>query len=132
MFIKLYLLTLPIFFGIDMIWLGLVAKNFYSKHLGYIMTQSPNWAAAIIFYLLFIGGIVFFVLSPALVKNSWQYALGAGILFGLMTYATYDLTNLATLKNWPLIVTVVDLIWGMTLSASVSIMSFFLAKKLGL
>lgn len=131
MFVKLYLITLPIFFGIDMIWLGLVAKNFYSKYLGYLMTQSPNWAAALIFYLLFIGGLVFFVISPALEKNSWQYALGTGVLFGLMTYATYDLTNLATVKNWPLIVTVVDLIWGMTLSASVSVASYFLAKKLG-
>lgn len=132
MFIKLYLITLPIFFGIDMIWLGVVAKNFYSKHLGYIMTPSPNWAAALLFYFLFIGGLVFFVLSPALEKNSWQHALASGVLFGLMTYATYDLTNLATIKNWPLFVTVIDLIWGMTLSASVSVASFFLAKKIGL
>ena len=132
MFIKLYLITLPIFFGIDIIWLAVVAKNFYSKHLGYLMASNPNWAAAIIFYLLFIGGLVFFVLSPALEKNSWQHALTAGVLFGLMTYATYDLTNLATIKNWPLIVTIVDLIWGMTLSACVSVASYFLAKKLGL
>jgi len=132
MFIKLYLTTLPIFLGIDMIWLGLVAKNFYSKYLGYVMSPTPNWGVALLFYILFIGGLVFFVISPALEKSSWQFALGAGILFGLMTYSTYDLTNLATIKNWPLIVTVVDLIWGMTLSASVSVVSFFLAKKLGL
>lgn len=132
MFIKLYLITLPIFFGIDMIWLGFVAKNFYSKHLGYLMAQTPNWTAALIFYLLFIGGLVFFVIAPALEKNSWQYALGTGVLFGLMTYATYDLTNLATVKNWPFIVTVVDLVWGMALSASVSVVSYFLAKKLGI
>ena len=132
MFIKLYLVTLPIFLGIDAIWLMFVAKGFYSKHLEYIMSQNPNLAAALLFYVLFIGGLVFFVISPALAKSSWQYALGAGILFGLMTYATYDLTNLATLKNWPLIVTIVDLIWGMTLSASVSVASFFLAKKIGL
>ncbi len=132
MFIKLYLTTLPIFLGIDMIWLGLVAKNFYSKYLGYVMSPTPNWGVALLFYILFIGGLVFFVISPALEKSSWQFALGAGILFGLMTYSTYDLTNLATIKSWPLIVTMVDLIWGMTLSASVSVASFFLAKKLGL
>lgn len=131
MFVKLYLITLPIFFGIDIIWLTVVAKNFYSKYLGYIMSPNPNWAAAIIFYLLFIGGLIFFVLSPALEKNSWQHALTAGVLFGLMTYATYDLTNLATIKSWPLLVTIIDLVWGMILSASVSIMSYFLAKKLG-
>lgn len=125
------MITLPIFFGIDIIWLTVVAKNFYSKYLGYIMSPNPNWAAAIIFYLLFIGGLIFFVLSPALEKNSWQHALTAGVLFGLMTYATYDLTNLATIKSWPLLVTIIDLVWGMILSASVSIMSYFLAKKLG-
>jgi uncharacterized membrane protein len=75
---------------------------------------------------------VLFVISPALEKNSWMSALFMGIVFGLITYATYDLTNLATVKNWPLIVTVVDLLWGMTLSASVSVVSYFLAKKLGL
>ena len=132
MFIKLYLITLPIFFGIDMIWLGFVAKNFYSKHLGYIMTTTVNWQAALLFYLLFIGGLVIFVISPALDKDSWTHALWFGILFGLITYSTYDLTNLATIRNWPLLVTIVDLIWGMTLSASVSVMSFLLVKKLGI
>jgi uncharacterized membrane protein len=132
MFIKLYLIALPVFFGIDMVWLGLIAKNFYSAQLGYLMTKNPNWAAAILFYLLFIGGLVIFVIAPAVEKNNWTQALFMGILFGLMTYATYDLTNLATIKNWPLIVTVVDLIWGMTVSASVSVASFFIAKKLGL
>lgn len=132
MFIKLNFLTLPIFLGIDMIWLGLVAKNFYSKHLGYLMSSNPNWAAALLFYVPFIGGLVIFVISPALEKNSWTHALYLGVMFGLMTYSTYDLTNLATIKNWPLLVTIVDLIWGMTLSASVSVASFFLAKKIGL
>jgi len=132
MFIKLYLITLPIFFGIDIVWLTLIAKNFYNKHLDYLMTPNVNWGAALLFYLLFIGGLVVFVISPALEKNSWTQALFLGILFGLMTYATYDLTNLATVKNWPLLVTVVDLLWGMTVSASVSVASFFIAKKIGL
>ncbi|WKZ24017.1 MAG: DUF2177 family protein [Candidatus Dojkabacteria bacterium] len=132
MLLKLYLIALPVFFIIDMIWLGLIAKNFYAQQIGYLMKTNINWVAAILFYLIFIGGVVFFVLNPALEKNSLTYAIGAGALFGLITYATYDLTNLATIKDWPLLVTVVDLVWGMTLSASVASISFLLAKQFGL
>lgn len=130
MFIKLYFITLPIFFIIDMIWLGLVAKNFYSNQIGFLMKSNVNWLAAIIFYLLFIVGLVFFVINPSLEKGSWVYALLLGALFGLITYATYDLTNLATIKDWPLVVTIVDLIWGMVLASSVSVISFFVASKI--
>lgn len=130
--IKLYFIALPVFFAIDMVWLGLIANNFYKKHIGFLMTQEVNWIAALIFYLLFIAGLVVFVISPALEKNSLITALLLGALFGLITYATYDLTNLATIKNWPLLVTVVDLLWGMTLSTSVSAISFLIAKKIGL
>lgn len=129
---KLYLITLPVFFAIDMVWLGLVANNFYKKHIGFLMTENVNWVAALVFYLLFIAGLVVFVVSPALAKNSLQTAVLLGALFGMVTYATYDLTNLATIKNWPLIVTYIDLLWGMTLSASVSAVSFLIAKKMGL
>lgn len=132
MFIKLYLIALPVFLAIDMIWLGLVAKDFYAKQIGYLMKTDINWSAAIIFYLLFIVGLVVFVISPALDKNSWQQALLLGALFGLITYATYDLTNLATIKNWPLIVTIVDLLWGTILAASVSVITYFIATKIGL
>ena len=128
-FIKLYLLTLPIFFTIDMIWLGLVANKFYQQQIGHLMTKNVNWLAEILFYLLFIGGLVVFVIAPALDKKNWTIALFLGALFGLMTYATYDLTNLATLKNWPLFVTIIDLIWGMVLSSSVSLIAYFLAQK---
>lgn len=129
---KLYLIALPVFFAIDMVWLGLVAHNFYKKHIGFLMANEINWIAALIFYFLFIAGLVVFVISPALQKNSLLTALLLGALFGLITYATYDLTNLATIKHWPLLVTVVDLLWGMTLSASVSVISFLIAKKIGI
>lgn len=129
---KLYLIALPVFFAIDMVWLGLVANNFYKKHIGFLMTNEVNWIAALIFYLLFIAGLVVFVISPALEKNSLITALLLGALFGLITYATYDLTNLATIRNWPLLVTVVDLLWGMTISASVSAVSFLIAKRIGI
>jgi uncharacterized membrane protein len=120
MFLKLYAIALPIFFAIDMVWLGLIAKNFYNKHIGFLMRPDINWLAAIIFYLLFIVGLVIFVIAPAVEKNSWTHALLFGALFGLITYATYDLTNLATVKNWPLLVTVVDLGWGAFLAGAVS------------
>lgn len=132
MFIKLYFIALPIFFIIDIIWLVLVARGFYSNQIGFLMKSNINWTAAIIFYLLFIAGLVFFVIMPALEKNSWLHALIFGVFLGLITYATYDLTNLATIKDWPLLVTIVDLIWGMILASTVSVVSFLIASKIGL
>jgi len=131
MFIKLYLIALPVFFVVDMIWLGLVAKNFYKSQIGFLMKSDINWTAAILFYLLFIVGLVMFVIAPAVEKGSWTYALLFGALFGLITYATYDLTNLATLKDWSLMVTIVDLAWGATLGALVSVITYFIAGKIG-
>jgi len=132
MFFKLYAIAFTVFLAIDAVWLTLIAKNFYAKHIGFLMAKNPNLWAALIFYLIFIAGLVFFVITPALDKKMWTQALFAGIFFGLVTYATYDLTNLATVKDWPLLVTVVDLIWGMALSATVSIVAYFIAVKIGL
>lgn len=132
MFFKLYAIALPVFFAIDMIWLGLIAKNFYRQQIGFLMKGDVNWLAAIAFYLLFIVGLVLFVIMPAIEKGSWTHAVLFGALFGLITYATYDLTNLATVKDWPLLVTVVDLVWGAVLAASVSTATFFIAKSIGL
>jgi len=132
MFIKLYAIALPVFFVIDMLWLGLVATNFYRNQIGYLMRDDLNWVAALLFYFLFIVGLVVFVIAPAFEKKSWMDALLFGALFGLVTYATYDLSNLATIKNWPLLVTIVDLIWGATLAASVSTATYFIARKLNL
>jgi uncharacterized membrane protein len=130
MFIKLYAIALPVFFAIDMVWLGLVAKNFYKNQIGFIMKPNINWTAAILFYLLFIVGLVLFVIAPAVEKSSWPQAVLLGALFGLIAYATYDLTNLATLKDWPLLVTIVDLAWGAALGASVSLVTYLIAKKI--
>ncbi|MBN1159069.1 MAG: DUF2177 family protein [Bacteroidales bacterium] len=130
MFIKLYLIALPVFFAIDMAWLGLVAKKFYAGQIGFLMKTNINWLAAIVFYLLFIAGLVVFVISQAVQKGSWTHALLFGALFGLITYSTYDLTNLATLKNWPVLVTVVDLIWGSFLAASVSVITYLIGESL--
>jgi uncharacterized membrane protein len=130
MFVKLFIIALPVFFVIDMVWLVLVAKKFYQEQIGFLMKPDINWLAAIIFYLLFIAGLVIFVISPAVEKHSWVHALIFGALFGLITYATYDLTNLATLKDWPLLVTVVDLIWGTVLASSISLITYLIANKI--
>ena len=130
MFIKLFIIALPVFFVIDMVWLVLVAKKFYQEQIGFLMRPDINWFAAIIFYLLFIAGLIIFVISPAVEKHSWVHALLFGALFGLITYATYDLTNLATLKDWPLIVTVVDLIWGTVLASAISLITYLMANKI--
>jgi uncharacterized membrane protein len=132
MFIKLFSIALPVFFAIDMVWLGVVAKNFYRAKIGGLMKSDVNWLAAIIFYLIFIVGLVVFVISPAVQKGSWMHALLFGALFGFVCYATYDLTNLAVAKDWPLLVTIVDLVWGAVLASSVSIVTYFIANKIGL
>ena len=130
MFLKLFGIALPVFFAIDMVWLGFVAKDFYAKQIGGLMKPDINWTAAIIFYLIFIAGLVVFVITPAVVKNSWTQAVLMGALFGFVCYATYDLTNLAVAKDWPVFVTIIDLIWGAVLAASVSVITFLIASKI--
>lgn len=125
--IYIYLLTIPAFFIIDMIWLGLVAGKFYKSQIGFLLGPI-NWPAASIFYLLYIVGIIIFAVYPALQSDSFGRAVLFGALFGFFTYATYDLTNLATVKDWPVLVTVVDLVWGTVLTGSVASVSYYLAK----
>lgn len=131
MFIKLFLIAFAVFLSIDVVWLTFIAKNFYAKHIGYLMAKNPNLLAAFIFYIIFIAGLIVFVITPALDKKMWTHALFAGAFFGLVTYATYDLTNLATIRDWPLLVTIVDLAWGMAISSAVSTATYFIANKLG-
>lgn len=122
-----YLLTVPVFFAIDMVWLGLVAKNFYNKYLGKMLTENVIWSAAIVFYLVYIAGIIYFAVLPAVVKGSFSKAIINGALLGGLAYATYDLTNLATLKGWPFTVVWVDILWGMTLTALVAAAGYQIA-----
>jgi uncharacterized membrane protein len=129
---KLYLIALPVFFAIDMVWLGLVAKGFYRRQIGFLMRDGVNWPAAIVFYLVFILGLVVFVVAPAVDEGSWVRAVLFGALFGLVAYATYDLTNLATLRDWPLLLTVVDLVWGAVLAGSVSVATYAIAVRIGI
>jgi uncharacterized membrane protein len=123
-----YLLTAIVFFSIDMVWLGFIAKDLYRKYLGGFLSDTVNWPAAIIFYCLFIIGIFIFAIIPAVEKNMVGQAVLLGALFGFFTYATYDLTNLATLKNWPLLIVVVDMAWGAILTAAVATAGFYIVK----
>lgn len=117
---------------IDLVWIGVIAKDFYRGQIGALMKSDVNWLAAIIFYLIFIAGLVVFVILPAIEKGSLTHAVIFGALFGLVCYATYDLTNLALAKDWPLLVTIVDLAWGAVLSGSVSAITYLIANKIGL
>jgi uncharacterized membrane protein len=114
---------------IDLIWLGVVAKKLYNKYLGYIMTKNINWIAAVIFYIIFVIGLLIFVIQPAIAKESVQHIILYGMAYGFITYATYDLTNLATLKDWPIEITIIDLIWGTTLSTLTSYFSYLIINR---
>jgi uncharacterized membrane protein len=129
-FIKLYFIAVPIFFIIDLTWLGVIAKDLYKKHMGHLMRPVPNWPVAVIFYLLFIIGLIIFVISPAIRNNSWSYALLYGALFGFFTYMTFDLTSWAVLKDWPWKIVIIDIIWGIVLSSSVSVITYFIYKSI--
>lgn len=129
--LTLFLIALPVFLVIDLVWLGAVARRFYRNQLGHLLRPETLWPAAIAFYLLFVLGLVVFVLNPAIDEGSLGMATGFGALFGLVTYATYDLTNLATLRDWPPLMTAVDVVWGAVLAAGVSSATFGIADVVG-
>lgn len=129
-FLQLYGIAIVAFFAIDIFWLVLVAQKFYRDQLGELFTDKVIWPAAILFYVIFIVGVVYFGVQPALDEDSFWMALGGGALLGLVAYSTYDLMNLATTKNWPLKLTIVDIIWGTVLAASVSSVTFLVASWL--
>jgi uncharacterized membrane protein len=123
----LYLLTVPVFFAIDILWITVVAKKLYFRLIPNILPQ-PRWLPAIIFYLLYIVGILFFAVLPNLDKGPLRiFAVGA--FLGLLAYSTYDLSNLSTLADWPLTITIIDIIWGTFLTGTVSVISYYLAKS---
>ncbi len=130
MFFKLALIALPMIVAFDLLWLGVFAKSFYAKQLGFLMAKSVVWPAAILFYLIFTIGLTVFVTLPASQGKNMMAPIIMGALFGLVTYATYDLTNHATVKNWPMWVTIIDLLWGMTMTATVSSLTLLIARSL--
>jgi uncharacterized membrane protein len=129
-YFKLYLLTVPVFFAIDLLWLGVVAKNFYQNNLAHLLSPTVNWPAALFFYFIYIAGIIVFAVRPGLEVQSLAKATLWGALFGFFTYATYDLTNLATLRDWPIKVVVTDILWGIVLCSLVASASYLLGRWL--
>jgi len=129
--IRVYLLTAIVFFAIDLLWLGVFAKEFYNRHLGHFLSDSVNWPAAMAFYAIYIAGIMVFVIIPSLDadKTLSKTALTGGFL-GLFAYSTFDLTNYALVEGWPFTVVWVDMIWGTGLTAAVSLISVGLSRRI--
>ncbi len=127
--LAVYLLTATLFLCVDFLYLRWFARDFLQQQLGPLLRPQVNLAAALGVYLLFAAGLVFFAIRPAIAEESAARALLYGALFGFFTYATYDLTNLATLKGWPTAVALVDIAWGTALSAAVSWITFLLTSR---
>lgn len=117
-FLKPYAAACITLFALDLLWLGLLAKDFYQGELGHLLRPQVAWTPAVLFYLLYVAALVVFVVQPAIGKQSLARALWLGAFFGLTAYATYDLTSLALIKDFPLRVALVDLAWGAALSAA--------------
>lgn len=130
--LKLYGLTALVFFAIDLVWLGVVAASFYERHLGSIMREDPIWAAAVPFYLLYIAGILVFAVTPGLEAGSLGRAVLLGAFFGLVAYATFDLTSMALIRGFDWTVVAVDLVWGTVLTGTVAAAGYQIGRWLGM
>ncbi len=125
-----YAVAAAAFCLIDFLWLGTIAKRLYTDRMGHLLADRPNVGAAVVFYAIFVAGLVYFVIHPAVSDGSWTRALLAGAFFGFVTYATFDLTNLAVLKDFPLSIVPIDMAWGTFLAASVSMATYAVVLQL--
>ena len=128
-YVKAYLGAFITFCVMDGIWLGVLATDFYFEALGELLRKEPNWPVAIVFYLGYIAGIVYFAIRPSVGRGSHVTVLRDGAMLGLVAYATYDMTNMATLKGWPLSVTIVDIVWGIVITGTSSIVGYVIALR---
>lgn len=125
-----YLIIFVVFFAIDILWLGFVAKKLYRKHIGFIMADKFNWPAAIIFYTVYLVGLMYFAVNPAIAQESVMAAFTVGAIYGFFTYITYDMTNLATLEDWPVMISIIDIIWGTLLNSLTAGLSVYIILTL--
>lgn len=125
---KAYAFTLVVFFGLDFVWLGFVARNFYASQLGSLMRENINYLAAGGFYLAYVAGVVFFAVAPAIAEGSWGRAALNGAVLGLLAYGTYDMTNIATLKDWPVAMSIVDMAWGGIITCVSAVLGFLMVR----
>ena len=115
---------------LDYLWLGVISKKLYYSEMGKILLEKPNMAPALLFYVIYVVGVIVFVINPALAKDSWVYAAGMGALFGFIAFATYDLTNLATMKGFSAKIVAIDLMWGAFMTATVAVGTYFAIKAI--
>ena len=130
-YLTAYLATAAVFLVADLVWLSRTV-GLYRRAIGEMMLETPKWKAAVSFYLMYIVGIVFFVVAPAHPAQSWTSVLLSGALFGLVAFATYDMTNLATLKRWSLQMSLIDMTWGTFVTAISGLAGFFVLQLAGL
>ncbi|WP_286721083.1 DUF2177 family protein [Devosia sp. 63-57] len=127
-FIAAYIGSAVVFFALDFVWLSFVALGFYRSEIGHVLLERPNLVPAAVFYLFYVVGVVFFAVLPALNNQSWLWALLAGIGLGLIAYGTYDMTNLATIKDWSWKVSLVDVLWGGFLTGISAMAGYWVAR----
>lgn len=130
-YLAAYLGAAIVFLAIDFVWLTRIARQFYFEKIGDLLLERPNLGAAAAFYAVYVIGIVFFAVAPAIRSGSGLTAIGHGMLFGLLAYATYDMTNYATLKNWSLTVALVDMAWGAVLTGTAAFAGYHAARLVG-
>ncbi|NDC21937.1 DUF2177 family protein [bacterium] len=129
-YLKTYFISLLVFLGIDSIWLTQISPSIYKHYIGYLLSSNPNLIAALAFYLLYIAGLVYLVVLPALKNKSAKQALIGGAVLGLISYATYDLTNLAVVDKWPLAISIIDMAWGTTLTGVSALLTYKIIRKI--
>jgi uncharacterized membrane protein len=127
--IRQFLVTFIIFLVIDLLWLGIIAKRFYDEQLGPLLTDNVIWPSALLFYILFVVGLLYFAIEPGLKAKSLKLTIKNGSLYGFFTYMTYELTNYAVITDWPFGLVTVDIIWGVVLATSVSYFSFKILRR---
>lgn len=125
-----YTIAAIVFFTIDLLWLGIIAKGIYLNFLEDLLRSDTNWYAAIIFYMIYISGLIYFAIIPAQHSNNWHKALLNGAFLGFLCYSTFELTALALLKNWPIGIVWIDILWGTFLTASVSTLTYIIQSKI--
>ena len=130
-FVKVYAVGVVVCLGLDLAWLGVLARGFYANQLGYLMRPDVRWVPAILFYLIYVAALIVIVVIPAVEKQSLGRAMLLGAFFGLAAYAAYDLTSLALIRDFPVMVAMVDLAWGTLLSAAVSTAAYSFAVRWG-
>lgn len=127
-FFKAYAACLATFLLLDGLWLGLIAKSFYFGRLDHLLADKPNMAIAGAFYLVYVAGVILLISQP-LLDRALPVVLGRGALLGLLTYGTYNLTNMSTLRDWPGVVSAVDMVWGISLTAALSAIGWAVLRQ---